>query len=101
MPPAQMPLWQSPPTKQFWAVAQSFPGQTAPQSTSLSVPFFTPSVQLGAWHTLPVHTPLEQSLPMVQARPVAHLVTHEPPQSTSVSVPFFAPSVQVGAWQTS
>jgi hypothetical protein len=31
-----------------------------PQSTALSPPFFTPSLQVGAWHTsgVPLHTAL-------------------------------------------
>jgi hypothetical protein len=37
--------------------------QLPPQSMSLSVPFLTESVQLGAWHflVLALHTPLWQS----------------------------------------
>jgi hypothetical protein len=32
-----------------------------PQSTAVSVPFFTPSPQLAATHTLPEHLPLPGS----------------------------------------
>jgi hypothetical protein len=44
-------------------------------------------VQLGAWQTFPVHTPVKQSDPSTHARPVAHFGHTEPPQSTSVSLP--------------
>jgi hypothetical protein len=67
---------------------------------ALSLPFFTVSVQLGAWHAPPVQTPLWQSLPVPQVCPVtqrAQLVT--PPQSAWLSPPFLTVSVQVGAWQ--
>jgi hypothetical protein len=77
-------------------------GQTPfPQSTSVSVPFLTPSIQEGAWQTLPVQTPLWQSEALPQALLPAH-PPHEPPQSTSVSSPFFAPSVHPAAthWPT-
>src|SRR5689334_17699859 len=68
--------------------------QLPPQSTSVSLPFLTPSVQ----------TPFEQSAPTVQTLLSAHLLQVPPPQSTSVSAPFFMPSRQVPgthlfAWQ--
>jgi hypothetical protein len=56
-----------------WPVMQG--PQVPPQSTSVSVPFFTPSLQVD---------------PEVHAE-------HEPPQSTPVSVSFFTPSLQVAA----
>jgi hypothetical protein len=74
-----------------------------PQSTSVSVPFLTPSEQLGAWHLPTVHTLLWQSEPLVHILPDGHAGHVPPPQSMSVSMPFLTPSVQVGAgmfWQT-
>jgi hypothetical protein len=99
MLPRHTPLWQSPPTPQVLPLAH-FVEQPPPQSTSVSVPFFTLSVQSGAWHTLLVHTPDWQSAATTHAFVAAHFVEQLPPQSTSVSVPFFTPSVQSGAWQT-
>jgi hypothetical protein len=40
--------------------------QDPPQSVSLSLPFFTPSVQLDAWQTPLVQTLLSQSSASVQ-----------------------------------
>jgi hypothetical protein len=73
--------------------------QAPPQSTSVSVPFFTVSAQAAAveMHLLAVHTELMQSAATAQFLVSAHLVAQVPPQSTSVSVPFFAASVQVAA----
>jgi hypothetical protein len=68
-----------------------------PQSVSLSVPFFTPSLQVAAWHTPPVHTPLWQSPPIPHFLFVVHLVAQVPPQSVSDSLPFFTVSLQVAA----
>lgn len=76
-------------------------GQLPPQSTSVSLPFLAPSLQLGAWHLagLPEHTPLVQSPATLHSLPSAHLVVHvSPPQSTSVSPPFLTLSGQPGAW---
>jgi hypothetical protein len=71
-----------------------------PQSTSVSLPFFTPSVHVPAHggHTLPPQsTPV--SLPFFA--PSVHVPAHGghtlPPQSTPVSLPFFTPSVHTGA----
>jgi hypothetical protein len=64
---------------------------------SLSVPFFTRSLQSGAAQRPAVQIVLVQSAPTTQTRPVAHGL-HAPPQSTSVSFPFFTRSVQV--WGT-
>jgi hypothetical protein len=44
-----------------------------------------------------VQTPLWQSLPVLQAFKLAHLVAQEPPQSVSVSVPFLTLSLQLPA----
>ena len=59
--------------------------QEPPQSVSVSLPFFTVSLQLGAWQVT-LQTLLEQSLGAVQVLPVpqrAHDVA--PPQSMSLS----------------
>jgi hypothetical protein len=55
-----------------------------PQSTPVSVPFFTPSSHAGAWHAPPVHTPDWQSAPAWHVSPVAQ-PGHAPPQSFAVS----------------
>ena len=99
---AQAPLLQSEPTLQihpFWHLPQAFP----PQSTSVSVPFFTLSLQgaLGTmqvlfWHWAKPPTST-QSVAAVQALPMAHLGQLAPPQSTSLSLPFLSPSLQVAA----
>jgi hypothetical protein len=68
-----------------------------PQSTPVSEPFFTPSVQL-AWAQVPeLQTAVTQSLGAAQESPGAQAPHAEPPQSTSVSAPFRTPSVQAGA----
>jgi hypothetical protein len=75
-------------------------GQLPPQSTSVSLPFCTPSPQLGVAQTPPLHTPLAQSVPNVQLPAVPQrwqLVA--PPQSTSLSPPFFTTSEQLGTRQ--
>jgi hypothetical protein len=73
-----------------------FVGHVPPQSTAVSEPFITPSVQLAPWQMLLVHTPLWQSAETVQPEPFGQFVAQVPPQSTPVSLPFFTPSVQVG-----
>src|SRR5690606_30425740 len=65
-----------------------------------SVPFFTPSPQLGGWHRPLPQTPLSQSVLLVQVSPSSHKVGQPPPQSTAASVPFLTPSLQLGGWQT-
>jgi hypothetical protein len=68
-----------------------------PQSTSVSLPFLTPSLQLPDVQTLLVQTPLEQSLPVVHDRPPAQRVQLEvPPQSTADSPPFLTVSLHAG-----
>jgi hypothetical protein len=108
-PPVQTPLVQSAATPHSFPSVHFFPWPThvvPPQSTSVSicvavpVPFFTPSLQVGAAHVVPLQTPLWQSLPIVQPPPVpqrAHV--DAPPQSTPDSEPFFTVSVQLGARQ--
>jgi hypothetical protein len=67
--------------------------QVPPQSTSVSVPFLTPSEQVGAWH-VPEHTRLVQSLATLQGCPVGHRAGHVvPPQSMPVSSWFAIPSL--------
>jgi hypothetical protein len=73
----------------------------APQSTPISAPFFTPSLQLGGAHCPITHEPLAQSWASPQPRPSAQSAHTAPPQSTSLSAPFFSPSEQVGSvWQS-
>ena len=69
-----------------------------PQSRAVSLPFFTPSMQVGTWQTPVVQTPLAQSPGIMHAPPSAH-PGQVPPQSMPVSLPFFTPSVQLGDWQ--
>jgi len=68
-----------------------------PQSRSDSAPFCTPSVQLGAAHTLFVHMPVTQSPALLQLEPSEHLSGQSPPQSVSDSVPFRSSSVHEAA----
>ena len=70
-----------------------------PQSTSVSSPFATESLQLGAAHVCAVQTPLVQSGPTAQPIPTSQGEQAGPPQSRLVSEPFFTPSLQVGARQ--
>jgi hypothetical protein len=74
--------------------------QVPPQSTSLSPPFFWPSLQAGATatHTPPSHLPPAQSAPPPQRLPSAH-GSQVPPQSTSLSAWFLNPSAQVAVAQ--
>src|SRR3954465_9254425 len=74
--------------------------QEPPQSTSVSLLFLTPSVQLGTAQVLvvvPVHTPLAQSPAAAQTFPLAHFAHFGPPQLRSVSIPFLTASSQAGA----
>jgi hypothetical protein len=77
------------------------PGHEEPQSTSVSVWFFTPSPQVGSWHFPPEQTPLLQSTPEEQLRLASQRgqVRLAPPQSTSLSSPLRTTSEQVGSWQ--
>src|SRR5450755_3187987 len=79
------PLLQSPLAMQARPMAHGV--QPVPQSVSLSLPFFTPSSQRGAWQMLPMHTELAQSEAALQPSPLAQ-PEQPPPQSTPVSVPF-------------
>src|SRR6185436_10325523 len=64
LPATQLPPAQSALTVQTW-LKPHFGQEPPPQSTSVSVPFFTLSEQLGAWHVPPKpppeQIPLEQS----------------------------------------
>jgi hypothetical protein len=73
---------QSVPTRQFKPAAHF--GQVPPQSTSVSLPFRTLSVQLGA-EQVTLHTPAKQSVAAPHFLPVPHFPQLGPPQSTSVS----------------
>jgi len=68
-----------------------------PQSTSVSLPFFRPSLQVAIVQMLPTQFPEVQSEACRHALPVVHAEQVGPPQSVSVSFPFLTPSVQVGA----
>jgi hypothetical protein len=102
----QTPLAQSPPPPHFLPSAHlrlvGAAAHVPPQSTSVSLPFSTVSVQPAAAHSLVAvgHTRLLQSLAMTQALPASHAGQDELPQSMSVSLPFLMPSVQVGAWHS-
>jgi hypothetical protein len=105
-PPVQTPLVQLAPAPaplpHRLPVAQG--GHEPPQSTSVSVLFFTMSAQFAAAHTPFTQTPFTQSAATPHAWPSGHFLfagepAHEPPQSTAVSLPFFTPSPQVGAAQ--
>jgi len=106
--PWQKPLVQSAAVPQPWEVRQVLPcaSQVAPpQSTSVSSPFLTPSVHVGAWQVVPasvvlaLQTPSTQSPATRQLLVSAHLPQVAPPQSTSVSSPSLTPSVQCAETQ--
>jgi hypothetical protein len=96
--PEQMLLEQSALVPQCFVSAQGL--HEPPQSTSVSVPFCTLSVQLAGVQVLAAgsQTLLLQSAPTRQFRVSAH-GPHEPPQSTSVSVPSLRPSVHCAVTQ--
>lgn len=82
-PPLHFPPEQSDPCEHFESSGHA--GQEPPpQSTSVSLPFGTLSVQLAAAHSFIEHTPLSQSLPWRQA-------THAP---ASLHIPAPASPVQ-------
>jgi hypothetical protein len=104
-PSPQVGAWQTPLQTllvQSAGALHPLPGtqavQAPPQSTSVSVPFFAPSLHFASAQTkLALQKPVWQSVPAPQLIPVAHLVHCAPPQSRALSVPFLTPSVQVGA----
>src|SRR6185295_5268880 len=69
-----------------------------PQSTSLSSPFATPSVQVGATQIMFWQDLERQSFASLHFLPAPQAM-HGPPQSVSVSRPFFTMSLQLGATQ--
>jgi hypothetical protein len=93
---SHLPVAHSSSSTQAWPSSHGW--QPLPQSTSLSLPFFTPSSQLAGAHASASQTPLSQSVPTVQSGPMAQ-GAQVPPQSTAVSSPFLAKSVQVGLAQ--
>ena len=88
-------LLQSEPALQAEPAPQRLQAVAPPQSTSVSPPFWTRSLQEGGWQTAAVQTPLWQSAARLQASPSAQS-GQEPPQSTSVSLPFWTKSLQLG-----
>jgi len=74
------------------------PSPEDPQSTPVSLPFFTWSLLVGLAHRwlLVAQTPSAQSLFVAHFWLIAH-GAQLPPQSTSVSSPFFTPSLHVSA----
>jgi hypothetical protein len=95
----QFELWQSPATMHIRLFAHRDMGaHEPPQSTSVSVPFRTLSVQEGTAQVfgVPLHTLLAQSVAAPHFFPFAH-GGQLPPQFRSVSVPFCTASVHDGA----
>ena len=92
-----LPLMHILPSAQAGASSAS-PVPLLPQSVSVSVPFFTVSVEVGASHSLVAgsHTPLVQSPPRRQAIPSPQ-AAQVPPQSEAVSLPSFFSSLQLGS----
>jgi len=80
-------------------VAPHFLAQEPAQSMACSVPFFTPSVHVGAWHESVQKRPVQEHTPLVQSAAAphffvsAHFAQVPPPQSTSVSLPVIFVSV--------
>jgi hypothetical protein len=99
VPPSQIPPAQSPFAVQPLPSAQALQ-VGPPQSTSVSLPFWTVSVH-DATHVVPLQIPPRQSAAILQPLLNAHgfpLPSQAtPPQSTSVSRPFFTASLHVGA----
>jgi hypothetical protein len=99
----QLALLQSPLTMHILPFPHVFAGaQDPPQSTSVSLPFFSASLHDGAVHTCVAagQIPLAQSAGVAHIRPVAHGGHVPPPQLTSVSVPFLTASVHEGTAQS-
>lgn len=106
IPPAHTLLWQSAPVRHlFKSPHRGHWGSgtfTPPQSWSVSLPFLTPSLQLGGWQVpyvvgqfAPLHTPLTQSPEEQQFLPSPQVAPQLPPQSLSVSSPSFTMLAQV------
>jgi len=75
-----------------------FSAQLPPQSTSVSLPFFRPSKQVGVAHVPAGHAPVVHSIDSSQCLPKPQ-GGQLPPQSTSVSIPFWTRSAHVGSRQ--
>jgi hypothetical protein len=94
------------PLAQSVAAAHFFPSthfpQLPPQSTSVSLAFLNPSLQLGAAHIniVGLQNPFAQSAATKQALPSTHFGHFAPPQSIAVSDPSFVPFEQPGPTQT-
>ena len=82
------------PHSKLGAVATGLFG--APQSTSVSSPFCTPSLQVGDEQMFCRQTPDAQSEATAHPMPCSHGV-QGPPQSVPVSAPLWMPSQQVAA----
>ena len=92
----QLPLWQSLSSTQVLLGGQAGQPESAPpQSTSVSLPFSTLSVQVRAAHAPVAQTRLAQSPPTLHFW-AAPQPGQGPPQSTSVSLLFFTASVHEG-----
>src|SRR5262245_33120265 len=79
-----------------WLPSGQGRGQAVPQSTSASLPFFTPSEQVGAAQIPAAQMPPWQSAPTLHRSPTGQGGQAGPPQSTSVSLPFLTKSPHVG-----
>src|SRR4051794_35894813 len=100
---AQVPLthaWLEQSLATLQVLCGSHFGQLPPQSTSVSLPFFAPSLhcELTQVPSEP-QTPETQSLALPQSLPLPHLLHSVPPQSLSLSLPLRSPSLQLGAAQ--
>src|SRR5262245_62034016 len=82
----QILLSQSRSVRHSWLVPQG-PHTGPPQSSSVSLPFCTPSSQRAETQAKSRQEPLWQSSLPRHCLPVTHL-SHSPPQSRSVSLPF-------------
>jgi hypothetical protein len=92
----QLLFWQSAPVLQPWPFGHLL-GHVLPQSTPVSVPFFTVSVQVGFLQMLEIQLADVQSVLLAQPWSFGHL-GQVPPQSVPVSLPFLVPSVHDGVW---
>jgi hypothetical protein len=89
-------LAQSPCIRHIFFTAH-FGQSGPPQSMSVSIPSFIPSLHCGVVQIPAMQPLLSQSTGFVQVFPAGQPMQTPPPQSTSDSPPFFTPSVQVGA----
>jgi len=102
-PASQIRLAQSAPAAQVVPRPHS-PQVPPPQSTPVSLPFFTPSVQDGVAHEpvspLATQMPLAQSPAAQHLRPLAQAEQRPPPQSVSLSTSLRTPSAHVAILQS-